>query len=290
LKRHAFNALKAVRIVSANPSLLRRRQHIFLLSHVRGYTTLMGHILGSHPEISGYAETWLSYGSPLDLIKLRLFVANHGNFKPESRFLFDKILHNRLTMSDSVLRRDDVHCLFIIRRPVPTLKSMVALYHAYIAGGGLAVGCTLPGTVEAALVQYRQRLRTLADIGERLHRLGRHSLVLLADELMEKPDDLLRGVSDFLGLSTPLKKEYSLFARSGAWDRGDTSDFIRKRVIVRPRPAHNEIEVPVDLAEQGADAYAVCLRRLRRWSLLALHLVLVCTGDVFDFVSAASPA
>ena len=29
---------------------------IFLLSHMRAYTSLAGHILGSHPQINGYYE------------------------------------------------------------------------------------------------------------------------------------------------------------------------------------------------------------------------------------------
>ena len=56
--------LKGARVVLAHPSVLKRRNYIFLLSHVRGYTTLLSHILGSHREISGYAETWIvSHGT-----------------------------------------------------------------------------------------------------------------------------------------------------------------------------------------------------------------------------------
>ena len=29
---------------------------IFLLSHMRAYTSLAGHILGSHPQINGYTR------------------------------------------------------------------------------------------------------------------------------------------------------------------------------------------------------------------------------------------
>ena len=34
---------------------------IFLLSHMRAYTSLAGHILGSHPQINGYYEMHLGY-------------------------------------------------------------------------------------------------------------------------------------------------------------------------------------------------------------------------------------
>jgi hypothetical protein len=34
---------------------------IFLLSHMRAFTSLAGHILGSHPQINGYYEMHISY-------------------------------------------------------------------------------------------------------------------------------------------------------------------------------------------------------------------------------------
>jgi hypothetical protein len=34
---------------------------IFLLSHMRAFTSLAGHILGSHPQVNGYYEMHISY-------------------------------------------------------------------------------------------------------------------------------------------------------------------------------------------------------------------------------------
>jgi len=34
---------------------------VFLLSHMRAFTSLAGHILGSYPQINGYYEMHLSY-------------------------------------------------------------------------------------------------------------------------------------------------------------------------------------------------------------------------------------
>ena len=290
MKQRASKALKATKILAAHPSLLQRRQHLFLLSHVRGYTTLLSHILGSHPEVSGYAETWITYSSRLDLFKLRLFICNHGNYKPQSRYLFDKLLHNQLTICDAILGREDVRVIFMIRQPVPTLKSMVALYRAYIAGGGSPIGCTLPATIDAAWKQYRDRLRALTAIGERLRRLDQSSLVIAADALIDNSEDVLREVAGFLDLSTPLGEHYSLFARSGTWDRGGTSDFIHQRAILRRRPGHDDIIVPVDMAEQANEAYESCLTKLRQWSLVALHILLLWAADGLDFANAAIAA
>jgi hypothetical protein len=282
LLKQASRGLRAMRILSSHPSLIRRREYLFLLSHVRGYTTLIGHILGSHQEISGYAETWSSYRASVDLLKLGLFVCNHGNYKPASKYLFDKLLHNRLTIADSILERPEVRCVIMVREPIATLKSMVALYHKYIAEGGAVVGCTLPATVEDALTQYRERLRTLVMVGERLNALGRKFLFIMADDLLQDSHRVLRDLTLFLQLGTPLRESYSLFDRTGSWDRGDTSDFILRQQIVRERPQHDHILVPPVIAEPARKEYDRCLTRLRQSSFIALNLLLLYVANAAD--------
>jgi hypothetical protein len=67
-----------------------------------------------------------------------------------------------------------------------------------------------------------------------------------------------------------------------------TSDFIRKRLIVPQRSAHDDIEVPVQVTEAASEAYERCLARLRRWSLVALHLVVTWAADAFDLLGVAA--
>jgi hypothetical protein len=45
----------------------------------------------------------------------------------------------------------------------------------------------------------------LAHLGQRRYRFGLLSLVIVADELMENSGAVLREVTDFLELSTPLQ-------------------------------------------------------------------------------------
>jgi len=61
---------------------------------MRAFTSLAGHILGSHPQINGYYEMHISYedASALDR-QLEMF--RQGDvLKANSRYLFDKLLHN----------------------------------------------------------------------------------------------------------------------------------------------------------------------------------------------------
>ena len=115
-------------------------QHIFLLSHMRANTSLMSHILGSHPQISGYYEMHLSYLTENDLIKQEQLLIDKQEsnkaFKNSRHFLFDKILHNdyELILENLVpeqiptLGYSKFRILISIRPPEQTIKSIVNLF------------------------------------------------------------------------------------------------------------------------------------------------------------------
>lgn len=253
---------KAATILANSPSLLKNREYIFLLSHMRGYTTLLSHILGSHAEISGYAEARFSYHSSLDLLKLRCVTYHLGNYKPTCRYFLDKILHNQLSISDSILARKNIHIVFMIREPAATLKSMVAMHHRTLREGRTP-SRFVPPTIEDALPQYIERLRMLSRIGERLRKFGKHASVIEADNVIENPSSVLNALEGFLKLRTPLLENYSVFDRTGTPVYGDPSEFIRKGRIERERPGYEEIAVPDTLLKQGRCAYGECLSALR---------------------------
>jgi hypothetical protein len=254
--------LKGARVVLEHPSVLKRRNYIFVLSHIRSYTTVLSHILGSHREISGYAETWRSYRTARDLLKLRCAVGSHGNYKPNCTYFLDKMLHNWLQISDSILTRTDMHYIFMIRKPVPTIKSMVALYRKYIEQGGAIEGCTLPSTVEDAVVHYSNRLSFLAGMSARLRRRSKRAIVVRAEDLISRPFSVLSELQTFLHLRSALDEHYSVFNHTGEWNFSDTSDFIRKGKIERNRPPHAEISVSDQLAHKANCEYERCLAAL----------------------------
>ena len=85
----------------------QRYQRIFLLSHMRAYSSLIGHILGSHPHINGYYEMHLSYTSASDLDQqLRLYMQTETP-EPGSIYLFDKPLHNDYALDTDILAGTD---------------------------------------------------------------------------------------------------------------------------------------------------------------------------------------
>ncbi len=115
-----------------NPAIiLGKKKYIFILSHMRSYTSLLSHILGSHREICGYSETGQSYFGIYDLIMLRYKVCLANNNRLEGRFILDKILHNGCSISDQVMNRDDVYIIFMLRKPEETIKCLIKYWRKY---------------------------------------------------------------------------------------------------------------------------------------------------------------
>ncbi len=81
---------------------------LFIVSHMRSFSSLLCHILGSHPEISGYAEAQLSYFSRLDLQRLARKVQQITGNPVLGRYVLDKILHNHREIAPGVLDRPEI--------------------------------------------------------------------------------------------------------------------------------------------------------------------------------------
>jgi hypothetical protein len=131
--------------------------YIFILSHMRSYSTLLAHLLGSHPEITGYAERGISYRSSMKLYGLRLRMTLSRELG-RARYVLDKVLHDRYRISKRVLVRHDVVPIILVRRPEPTLASIFGL-------GALTGARGWYTDAEAVTRYYERRLTRLAEYG-----------------------------------------------------------------------------------------------------------------------------
>ena len=120
--------MQTIRSVAKNPSLLNGKKHLFLLSHMRANTSLMGHLLGSHPEINGYYEMHIGYYSAKSLLRQKALYCEAHSLKSNSTYMFDKVLHNEHEVTDSMLTNSRCHFLLSIRSPEYTVPSIVSLY------------------------------------------------------------------------------------------------------------------------------------------------------------------
>src|SRR6185436_15808518 len=67
---------------------------LFVVSHMRSYSSLLCHILGSHPAISGYSEAHQSYFGRNDLDRLARTVREHTEEAALKPYVLDKVLHD----------------------------------------------------------------------------------------------------------------------------------------------------------------------------------------------------
>ncbi len=234
---------------------LDRRGVILLIGHMRCFSSLFGHLIGSHPQVAGYAEMHQKYRSSLDFIELASKVQRAEGRRLRGRYLFDKLLHGD-HVRERVLRRRDVSVLLMARPPEPTVRSILR-----IAAGGI-------NTASAAIDYYMERIQAMRQVLDR--RAGR-ALYLDADCLIEDPSRVLPAVSDYLGLTPSISEEYRLFLKTGAPKYGDPSPWIRSGRIVRDRDGSlgPTVILPSRLSEAN-EAYREFREKCRQYAEVAL--------------------
>lgn len=219
LDRAARRLVRGVTLAARAPRALGGRfRYLLVLSHMRGYTSLLAHILGSHRGVSGYFELHQGYERRLDLVRMRLSVLRGLDGPVRGPYVLDKIVHSRYGVAPEILRRHDVFTLFMMREPGPTLESCldVRAFH---------------GDPAAAPPYYIERVATLAEMAA----VARHAAYLEAEALLSRTDVVLRSIGSYLGLRSPLSPAYSTFRFTGRRGIGDWSDALMGGEIVSPR-------------------------------------------------------
>lgn len=211
----------------AYAALLRPYGRIFLLSHMRAYTSLFGHILGSHPEIDGYYELHIGYHSWRSLYRQKLVYFGRDGHVPKAgaRFLFDKVLHNDHPVDDSILARERLRFVLALRDPEQTIPSINQLYANVDPGHAFA-------TEAGAFDYFEARLDGLSRAARALS--GRYAY-LDAESLRSRTAEALPFLASHIGLRTPLQEEYEVKPMTGQSGRGDSSPAIHAGRISREK-------------------------------------------------------
>jgi hypothetical protein len=223
-------------------ALVAKRRYILLASHMRSYSTLLGHLLGSHPQIAGYAEQHQSYRSFADLSGLCYGVWKVSDFDVSGDYLFDKILHDKHVIADEVLQREDVLPIYAIREPVSSLRSIVAT--------GRRKNKASWQEPESASVHLFKRYAAVRDLAARRP----DAAALFTDSVVTDPERTLAGLGGYLGLTAPIRPEYGLFPKTGVGGFGDPIGPIDAGRIVTDRTPH-DVDVPAELAARLTDDY-----------------------------------
>lgn len=214
---------QALRSVLTSPSIIQKKEHLILLSHMRANTSLVGHVLGSHPQINGYYEMHIGYYSTKSFLRQKVLYAEQHQIKKSSKYMFDKVLHNEHHVCDSIIEHANSHFMLSTRAPDYTVPSIVSLYkksdptHEF----------TQP---EYAAKYYCERLNYLENI---VKRNDFNYLYFDADAIKVTPTSALRTFSSFLGLETPLSSKYKKMHNTGRTKAGDSSSSLMKGEIIR---------------------------------------------------------
>lgn len=232
----------------------RGDRYLFLLSHMRSYSSLLAHVLGSHPELCGYLEAGLSYRTPADLGLLGARLEELGTTL-RGRYRVDKLLHDNYRLAPAALEGGQARLVFFVRRPVDTLASITNMAR-FEPGSWYA-------NPEAVCNYYCRRLQTLADLA---HVARAPRFWFPAERLVDEPDAILAGLTAFLELRTPLSPQYEVQAKTGQLGFGDPSSRIREGRIVREAGRGEAVPPPDFSTMQLArceGAYSLALTSLR---------------------------
>ncbi len=235
-------------------------RRIFLLSHMRAYSSLFGHILGSHPDINGYYEMHLGYRTTADLARQLAQYREQDLLKPDSQFLFDKILHNQYPLNLELAELQDAIILVSLRHPQASIQSIVTLFaqkpgdHAY-------------ATPVGATDYYCQRLNHLAEFCQQ-H--ARRYYYFDAGNLVEQPQPTLDRISQWLQLAITLKTDYQTFARTGQARAGDSSEAIHRGQIISSKQPAAERQLDDTVHQQADEQYQAARTVIRQHAIDAI--------------------
>lgn len=222
-------------------------EFVHILSHMRSGSTLLAHLLASHPEIIGYGETHIRYNSPKafdDLVGDVLQTLGRPTAHGRERYVLDKLLHDHLLEPDNVrlLAEAKARVVFLLREPRGSLMSMLKY---------------LKMTEQNAALYYVTRLVTLERYAQAL---APHALcaALTYDQLLYRTDESLELLKGHLGLRHAPDENYRLLPTTGRQRVGDFSPNIFAGSIVRGGEEPDGPRLPEGILASAGKVYEHC--------------------------------
>lgn len=232
------------------------KQYIFVMSHMRSYSSLLCHILGSHEEIDGYGESHISYKDSNSLERLENRIERMLNAPLRGRYLLDKLLHNRLVVNENIFSERNAHFFFLVREPEAAMRSILFM-------GSNLVKWEWHQDPERVRDYYIERLEYLSLLATKLSTYPNVRVNFInAESLISETVKVLTQVTRALGLEHSLTPHYCIFPFTGMPGYGDPSDYIRNGHIVSHRNTYDEIILAAENVERAKVAYLECKKRM----------------------------
>ncbi len=219
---------------------------------MRSYSSVLSHVLGSHPEVDGYCETHLRYRFSLDFLRLQWRVRRLTGEPLSGRFVLDKVLHD-YPLVPSVLERPKARVIVLLRKPDDVLQSIVHMGTHLDANEQNA-------SVAKATASLRQSRESTYGVGTTRRSTSGIRRVRNADEAHRRC--LCSSCRTSSSSRTPLARRYRHFSPYG---KAGAPGIRRMRFAVA-RFAFIAIEsraspFPSSLMIQAEQAYAECFPR-----------------------------
>ncbi len=234
MKKEMFILKKLIKF-ALDKNAYKKYDRIFLLSHMRANTSLLGHILGSQEEINGYYEKHLTYKTRyFSLINQKMEHTKHHRFKKNSRYIFDKLLHNDYELNHDLLADPSIQFIISLRSPQGTIPSIITQVKKRNPKNTRA-------TFSGASDYYKQRLNKLHNYAEQLS--GRF-IYLDAESLKLETVSSLKFLTKELDLNYDLKPHFKKQNLTGIGSSGDHSGDLNKGVIIKKETDYSDVAIP----------------------------------------------
>lgn len=227
-------------------------QFLVILSHMRAGSSLLVHLLNTHPKICGYGETHSSYESENSLLKLVGNIKYHLKQSGLDEDVFvDKLLHDGHVISKEVAALPNVKFLFLVREPQAAVASMLKLWpHKRTEAGRVKA-------IEYYSNYYISRLNGLefqaAQIADK-HRM----LFLTHDDMVNRTDATFTAFQELLQVDASFSEQYEITPVTGKVGVGDPSVTIATGQIVRS----SKLAAEIALKPGCLEAFDDCTRSL----------------------------
>ena len=226
---------------------------IFIMSHMRSRSSLLSHILGSNPAISGYYESRQSYLNWEDFARLRIHAYFDNTGKSNPKFALDSILWNSYRISNQMCLEKKLKIIFLLREPEDTLKSIIYM--------GNKIGDQNFKDPDWALKYYCDRVKTIKDYyASRIP--YQNGLFIDSDKIIQHTDYLLKRLSNWLELEVELSSNYLIFKHTGKKGYGDPLDNIKKGRIIKNKTDYQGINISPSILHKAKAVHDSCKKML----------------------------
>jgi hypothetical protein len=256
LRREFGRFKRQLNTIAMRPvALTARNRFLFILGHMRSGSSLLCHLLCSSDDIIGFGEAHNDYRRRSDLSKLLAAVRHYTGKNPlQYRYVLDKVVGVQHVLSDSLLSDQRTRYVFLVREPMATIASLIAMRQRYHNE-------TLEQLVAFATSNYTQRLAQLVQIGQTVDD-PRRCLIVTHGQLIDETSATFAALEDFLDLRAPLREEYRVMPTTGQPGIGDPSPNIRRGKIDRSLP-RKEVDLTGQMRAELEERYETCIKELR---------------------------